>query len=260
VSNAFYIAATGMQAQQLNLDTIANNLANINTMGFKKGRVTFNDLVVSDSSRNVPSGPMDPLAALPRIGAGVGSSGVSRVFDTGELRKTDSVNDIAINGAGFLEVTLADGGTGYVRGGSLKVNAAGQLTLQGQVLKPGIALPQNVQDLSIAADGQVRYRVSGQSAAVDAGQLQLVSFASPGDLVATGQGVYRASDASGEAITGHAGQEGLGSLVQGALEASNVNVVDEMVAMMVAQRGYEASMKAVQAADELAGMVNGLRK
>jgi len=260
MSNAFYIAATGMQAQQLNLDTIADNLANINTMGFKKGRVNFNDLVVSDSSRSAPAGALDPLAALPRIGAGVGSSGVNRVFEAGELRKTDSVNDIAINGAGFLEVSLADGGTAFVRGGSLKVDAAGQLTLQGQVLKPGIALPQNVQNLSIAADGQVHYSVGGQAATVDAGQLQLVNFANPGELVSSGEGLYRASEASGEAIAGRAGQDGLGSLVQGALEASNVKVIDEMVAMMVAQRGYEASMKAVQAADELAAMVNNLRK
>jgi flagellar basal-body rod protein FlgG len=263
--DAFYIAATGMQAQQLNVDTIANNLANVNTTGFKKNQVNFIDLMVHDGSHplqrvltNIDAGL---LGSISRTGAGVGVASMSKSFTAGDLKQTDSAFDIAIQGDGFLEVIQPDGSSAYTRGGTLKVRADGQLVTQdGNTLKPGINIPDNAQKLTITSDGHVQIQVAGQSNPVDAGQLELVRFASPGALIAMGNGLYINNESSGEPIAGKAGQEGLGQLQQGFLEGSNVKMVDEMVNLMVAQRAYEASVKIVQASDELLSMVNNLRK
>lgn len=269
--DALYIGATGMQAQQLNVDTIANNLANVNTTGFKKGRVSFTDLMMTDAAgalqRSGTSAVADlarevgPLAAIPRTGAGVGVASMGKLFDAGTTTSTGSAWDLAIQGDGFMQVTLADGSTAYSRGGTLKVASDGQLQTQpGQPLKPGIAIPPNASGIAIATDGTVNVTVPNQSKPVNAGQLQLVRFTNPTGLLAQGDNLYRSSDASGEPIAGNAGQDGIGTFQQGALEGSNVKLVDEMVNLMVAQRAYEASVKVVQASDELLGMVNNLRK
>lgn len=263
--DALSIGATGMQAQQLNVETIANNLANANTVGFKKARVGFSDLMVRETSRVAqPSGEdlrAGSLVTGSRIGAGVGVSGLSKVFDAGELRKTDSPLDIAIRGEGLLELTLPDGSSAYTRGGSLKVNKDGLLGSQaGYPLRPAIAIPDNAESVVIASDGRVLVKVANQAAPVEAGQLELVRFAAAGQLAAQGDNLYRASEASGEAIVIRAGDLGVGTLAQGFLEGSNVRMVDEMVNLMLAQRAYEASVKVVQAADEMLGMVNNLRK
>jgi flagellar basal-body rod protein FlgG len=263
--DALYIGATGMQAQQLNVETIANNLANANTSAFKKGRVGFSDLMVGAASRvtqlsadELRSGV---LAARQGVGAGVGVSGINKVFDAGELKKTDAPLDLAIRGDGFLEVTLPDGSSAYARGGTLKVNKEGLLSNQaGHPLRPGIAIPDNAQAMVIGPDGRVLVTLPNQSTPVDAGQIELVRFASPGQLSALGDNLYRASEGSGEAIAVRAGEDGSGTLAQGFLESSNVKMVDEMVNLMLAQRAYEASVKVVQAADEMLGLVNNLRK
>lgn len=262
--DSLYIGSTGMQAQQLNVDTIANNLANVNTAGFKKGRVSFSDLMVRGAARlaqpaaDVQTGP---LAAIPGAGAGVGVASMSRLFDMGDIKKTDSPMDIAIQGSGFLEVTMPDGSRAYTRGGTLRVNQDGFLaTHSGHPLKPGIAIPDNAQAVIIGSDGRVQVRLPGQSAGLEAGQLELVRFASPQGLLAQGDSLYRSSDASGEAMAGRAGEDGMGTIAQGVLEGSNVKMVEEMVNLMIAQRAYEASVKVVQASDEMLGMVNGLRK
>lgn len=262
--DALYIGATGMQAQQLNVDTIANNLANVNTTGFKKARVSFSDLVVRDATR-VTSSQTDNdaglMAPITRLGAGVGIASLSKLFDMGDLKKTDSAYDVTIQGDGFLEVVMPDGGRAYSRGGTLKVNKDGQLATQaGYALKPGINIPDNIQSLVIQADGHVQARIGSQTTPVDIGQMELVRFTSPQGLLALGDNIYRASDASGEAITAKAGEDGVGSLAQGYLEGSNVKMVDEMVNLMIAQRTYEANVKVVQASDEMLGMVNGLRR
>jgi len=262
--DALSIAATGMQAQQLNLDTIANNLVNINTAGFKKGHVSFTDLMTVEASRMEPTGntpEVNPLSSSPRVGAGVGISSVTKNFDAGSITQTGSAWDVAIQGDGFLQVTMPDGTLGYMRGGSLKVNSDGMLVTQsGQPLKPNMTVPTSASNVLIASDGTVSVTVPNQSTPLQIGQLQLVRFANPGSLIAQGDNLYRISETSGEPIVGTPGQDGLGTLQQGYQEGSNVKMVDEMVNLMVAQRTYQASVKVVQASDEILGMINNLRK
>ncbi len=262
--DALYIGATGMQAQQLNVDTIANNLANVNTTGFKKARVSFSDLVAKDSAR-AASSPVEADAGFIsqglRLGAGVGVASLSKLFDMGDLKKTDSPFDVTVQGDGFLEVLMPDGSSAYTRGGTLKVNKDGQLaTLAGYALKPGITVPEDTQSLILQPDGRVQARVANQASAMDIGKIDLVRFASPQGLLAEGDNLYRSSSASGESISVRAAEDGAGSLAQGYLEGSNVKMVEEMVNLMVAQRSYEANVKIVQAADEILGLVNGLRR
>ena len=261
--DALYIGATAMQAQQLNVDTVANNLSNVNTNGYKKGRVNFTDLMTSEAARIGPGAGQatSPLGATQSIGAGVGVASMGKLFDQGTNALTSSQWDLAIQGDGFIQVTLPDGSSAYTRGGTLKVNADGLLATQsGQPLKPGLSIPANASAITIGADGTVSVTVPDQSAPVQVGQLQLVRFVNPVGLTAQGNGLYGATDDSGEPIPGSPGQAGIGALQQGYLEGSNVQMVDEMVNLMVAQRAYEASVKVVQASDELLGMVNNLRK
>jgi flagellar basal-body rod protein FlgG len=263
--DALAIGATGMQAQQLNVETIANNLANANTTSFKKGRVGFSDLMMGESLRAAQVSAGDTrsgvLAPTQRLGAGVGISNLSKLFDAGELKKTDIPLDVAIRGDGFIEVTLPDGSSAYTRGGSLKVNRDGLLANQaGYPLRPAIAIPDNAQSIVIGGDGRVLITLPKQGTPIDAGQLELVRFASPGLLAAQGDNLYRASDGSGDAIAARTGEEGTGTFAQGFVEGSNVKMVDEMVNLMLAQRAYEASVKVVQAADEMLGLINNLRK
>jgi len=264
MSNALQIAATGMQAQQANLEAIANNLSNVNTAGFKRGSVGFVDLMV-----RIASGPAgldadmhDLSATMPsRIGAGVGIASMLRHFDSGELKKTDSPLDLAIRGEGFLEVSRADGSSAFWRGGTLKVNSEGQLATQsGLIIKPGITIPDHAQAISVSADGRVQVTVPGQSVPVEVGQLQMARFASAGELEALGDSLYLPTAESGEAVTGRPGEDGLGTLAQGHIEASNVRMVDEMVNLMLAQRAYQASLKVMQAFDEMSALTNNLRK
>lgn len=262
--DALYIGATGMQAQQLNVDTIANNLVNVNTAGFKKGRVAFTDLMVQEAARLAQPAATEaigPLNEMRRMGAGVGVSSVAKLFDSGDIRKTDSAMDIAVQGDGFMEVILPDGSRAYAKGGTLKINRDNQLANSaGYALKPNLTIPENTESLTISREGRVDVRLVGQNNAMEIGQIELVRFANTSGLVAMGDNMYRSSEASGEPIIGRAGEEGTGVIVQGYLEGSNVKMVDEMVNLMVAQRAYEASAKLVQAADEMQALVNGLRK
>jgi flagellar basal-body rod protein FlgG len=255
---ALYIGATGMQAQQAHVDAIANNLANVNTPAFKKARVSFSELVVSTASRGGAAANGPGAAAT---GAGVQLGAPARVFEGGDLKKTDAPLDLAIVGDGFLELAMPDGSRAFVRGGSLKVNADGQLATQAGIpLKPGVSLPDNAQAVLIGSNGRIQVRLPGQADPVDAGQLELVRFTNAQGLLAQGSGIYRASEASGEPIGSRAGEDGMGTLAVGMLEGSNVRLVDEMVELMVAQRAYDASAKVVQASDEMLGMINGLRR
>jgi len=263
--DAMNIAATGMRTQQLNVDTIANNLANVNTTGFKKSRVNFVDLVAHGA--DAPALAAAGAAALPgldtvqRSGAGVAVTDVDRVFDGAVAQKTGGTYDLAISGDGFFEVALADGSKAFTRGGSFKVNADGLLTTAtGEVLQPEISIPPSAQGVAIAADGKVSVFTPSSAAPVEAGRLDMVRFPNAGTLTSLGNGLYRSSDTSGEPIAGHGGEDGMGTVQQGYLEGSNVKMVDEMVNLMVAQRAYEASVKVVQAADDMMGMVNNLRK
>lgn len=262
--DALYIGATGMQAQQLNVDTIAQNLANVNTTGYKRNAVSFTDLIAREVT---PVAQMDetavagPLASLPQLGSGVAIGHMAKIFDGGDMKKTASPMDLAIQGEGFLSVTLPDGSEAFSRGGTLRVNGDGQLaTASGYALRPGITVPDNAQSLTITADGTVNMTIPGQATPVEAGRLEFVRFTDAGSLTALGENTYRANEASGAAIQVTPGENGVGTLQQGFLEGSNVKLVDETVGLMVAQRAYEASVKVVQAADEMLGMVNNLRR
>ena len=265
--DALQIAATGMQAQQVNVDAIANNLANVNTPGFKKARVAFFDLVTQGAAPGVAVAGLDDAAGnsatltAQRIGAGVSIANVGKLFDPGDMRKTESAMDVAISGDGFFEVSMPDGSRAYARGGSLKIGKDGVLTTQGgQALKPGITVPDDTQVLTIGGDGKVTVTSAARSGSTDLGQLQMVRFMNPGTLSALGDNLYRATDASGDPISGRGGEDAMGTVQQGFLEGSNVRMVDEMVNLMVAQRAYESSVKVVQAADEMLGMINNMRK
>ena len=268
MSDALYIGATGMQAQQLNIDTIANNLVNMNTPGYKKGRVSFTDLMGVEALRQgvvpgsgSPSADLGPLASLPRTGYGVGISSMGKLFDQGTLKQTGSIWDVAIQGDGFLPLTMPDGSMAFCRGGTFKVNQDGMLATQsGQPLKPNISIPSNATSMTIAGDGTISVTLPDQIKPVALGQLQLVHFSNPGSLLPLGDNLYRTSADSGEPQAGTTAQNGLGTLQQGYLEGSNVQMVDEMVSLMVAQRTYEASVKVVQTSDELLSLVNNLRK
>lgn len=257
MNDSLYIAATGMQAQQLNIDSIANNLANVSTAGFKKGRVNFQEMMHVDP--NGDAAARSGVAGPHGLGISVGS--VTKDFTPGALAQTGGAMDLAINGAGFIEVTVADGSHGYTRGGSLQVNKDGYLaTAAGHPLKPGIQVPANASALRIGADGKVTVQASVNGPVTEIGQIELANFANPSALNAVAGGIYAPTEDSGEAIFGKPGALGLGALAQGSLENSNVTLVDEMVTLMVAQRAYEMSSKVIQASDEMMGLTNNLRR
>jgi flagellar basal-body rod protein FlgG len=249
------IGATGMEAHQKNLDTIANNIANANTPGFKKDRVGFVDLMMREGGRLASS------AGTPALAAGVGIGSVTKVFAAGDMRKTDAPLDVAIDGEGFFAVAMDDGTAAYTRGGSLKVGKDGLLSApSGQPLRPAVRIPENAKAVTISRDGRVTVTLETGSSPVEVGQLELVRFANLSGLEAQGEGLYRATDASGEAQAVRPGEDGAGTVVQGFVEGSNVRMVDEMVNLMLAQRAYEASLQVVKSADEMLGMVNNMRK
>lgn len=254
MNDSLYIAATGMQAQQLSIDAIANNLANVSTAGFKKGRVQFQEMMHAGPA------PAAGTAAAP-LGIGIAVGGQVKDFAPGSLTQTGSAMDLAIDGAGFLEVTLADGSRGYARGGTLQVSKDGFLAAaSGHVLRPAIHIPANVHAISLAPDGKVTVQAHEKSAPVEVGQIELANFGNPAALNMVAAGVYAPTEGSGEAVFGRPGTQGVGRLAQGALENSNVTLVDEMVTLMVAQRAYEMASKVVQASDELMSMTNNLRR
>lgn len=288
--DAFFIGATGMVGQQQNVDTIANNLANANTPAYKKTRVSFSELVIRPTAtdldqraemqalsvgalrgaRRTASGWTGsgarvvtgaPSASVGRTGVGVGITALERMFDMGVLGKTGSAMDLAIEGDGFLEVVLPDGSNAYVRGGALKVDQDGLLATQsGLVLKPGLHVPSDTLALQISSDGRVSARLPDLAAPQEIGRLGLVRFINAQGLLAVGGNQYRSTDASGEPIAIRPGEDGAATLAQGYLENSNVSMVDEMVGLMVAQRAYGASVRLVQAADEMMGLINSLRR
>lgn len=257
MNDALYIAATGMQVQQANVEAIANNIVNATTPAFKKARVSFTDMVTAQARPNLAGGPDGALGAARMAGVGVALTSIGRQFEAGDLKKTDSAYDVAIRGDGFLEVAMPDGTKAVTRGGTLKVNGDGLLATQsGLPLKPGIAIPEAAQSLLISADGHVQVMLPGQAAPQDVGQLDLVRVANPDQLETLGDNLYRIGDGAGDLVTG----DGAGTLAQGFLEGSNVKMVDEMVNLMLAQRAYDASVKVIQASDEMLASANNLRR
>jgi flagellar basal-body rod protein FlgG len=256
--DALHIAATGMHAQQLNVDSISNNLANVNTTAYKRSRVSFQDLLYREVLR---SGPLLGGEASARFGAGVAVGDTAKSFADGDLKRTDAPLDVAIRGAGFFEVLLADGSRAFTRSGALKVGRDGALaTGEGNVVMPALQLPQDATEIVIDTTGRVTARVPGEPRPVEVGQLELARFVNPAGLSAVGNDLYLATERSGDPIHGKPGDEGMGTLAQGFLESSNVKLVDELVGLVLAQRAFEVNAKAVQAADEMLSLVNSLRR
>lgn len=257
--DSLYIGATGLNAQQLNVDTVANNLANVNTNGFKRSRVSFEDVMYREVQR--ANGLPGSEENHHLVGSGVGVAGVHKQFTTGELKKTDNAFDIAIRGEGFLEAVLPDGRQIYTRAGRLTVNKEGLLaTAEGHALRPTISVPADARGIEIMPDGLVLAIYGGARQPDELGQIELAGFTNTAGLMPLGENMYGSTEASGEPTYGKPGDEGRGSLAQGFLEASNVKLVEEMVNLMVAQRAYEVSAKVIQASDELMSMSNNLRR
>ncbi|HEX7638314.1 MAG TPA: flagellar basal-body rod protein FlgG [Burkholderiaceae bacterium] len=250
---SLWISKTGMEAQQLQLDNISHNLANVATTGYKKSHAEFEDLIYQNL-RQSGSATSDQTQ-LPnglQVGLGVRPVATARDFTQGALQQTGNSLDVAISGNGFLQVTMPDGTTGYTRDGSLKMDANGQIvTNNGYVVQPGITVPPTAQSVSIAADGTVTATLPGNATPSTLGQLQLASFANPAGLDPKGENIYAETAASGTPSSAAPGTNGLGHLQQGFLETSNVNVVEELVSMISTQRAYELNSKAIQTSDQM---------
>lgn len=260
---SLYTAATGMTAQQLNMDVIANNLANVNTTGFKRGRAEFQDLLYQNGrAAGSAAGAGGQIPIGTQVGLGTRASAILRTLNQGDIRVTGVDTDVVIEGEGFFQVTLPDGQFGYTRDGSFKVDQQGRLvTSDGYPVVPEITVPQESRGrISISQDGTVSTSPTGNEAAQTLGQLTLTRFVNPAGLEAVGRNVLRPTPASGGATTGNPGAEGFGTLSSGYLEMSNVKVVEEMVDMITAQRAYEINSKSIQTADEMLQIANTLRR
>jgi len=261
MNRALRTAATGMAAQQLNVDTIAHNLANVNTTGFKKSRPEFEDLMYQTiRSSGTSQNPNIQATAAVEVGNGTVPVATEKSFTQGDIQPTNNPLDLAIQGEGFLQVRRPDGTIGYTRDGSLKLSGEGMLvTAQGFIVEPGLSLPTNTTTISISRDGVVEATVAGESSPVKVGQLELAKFVNTGGLHPIGDNLLVETPASGLPITGTATTEGFGELTQGYLESSNVDVVEEMVNMIVAQRAYEINSKTIKSVDEMLAMANSLK-
>ena len=255
-------AATGMDAQQLYMDVISNNLSNVNTTGYKRQKMEFQDLMYQalrePGTRNV-EGSLSPAGI--EVGLGVKPSSTQRVFEQGDMVKSGNTLDLAIQGDGFFQVTLPDGSPAYTRDGSFKLSSDGTVvTSSGYLLSPQITVPQGAQNLTISAAGTVSAVLPGQTASTDLGKVELARFVNSAGLRSLGSNLYAESDASGTAILQSPGQEGAGTIQQGYTEASNVQVVQEMVNMITAQRAFEVVSKAITASDDMLQTANALKR
>ena len=261
MNRALRTAATGMFAQQVNIDLISNNLANVNTTGFKKSKPEFQDLMYQTmkTSGIAEDGRATEVSEI-QIGNGTIPVATTKNFRQGDVQPTSNPLDVAINGDGFFQVRRTDGTIAYTRDGTLKVSADGQLVnSQGYIIEPGIALSSATADISISRDGTVEVVETGQAAAVKIGQLELAKFINPAGLHAVGNNLYLETSASGQPILGTPGSDGFGELTQGSLESSNVDVVEEMISMIVAQRAYEINSKTIKTVEEMLTMANNLK-
>ena len=255
---SLWIAKTGLDAQQTRMSVISNNLSNASTTGFKQSRAQFEDLLYQNvrqtggqTSQNtqLPSGLM--------LGTGVRIVSTAKVFTQGNLTQTGNNLDLAVNGRGFFQVQLPDGTAAYTRDGSFQINSEGQIvTSNGYLLQPEITIPANTQTITIGTDGTVSAKAANESAATQVGTIQLTDFINPAGLQAIGGNLFLESTASGSPQTGEPASNGMGSVVQGSLETSNVNVVEELVDMIETQRTYEMNSKAMSTTDEMLQYVN----
>ncbi len=251
--SSLWVAKTGLDAQQTRMDVISNNLANANTTGYKSARASFQDLVYQNLRQ--PGGQTTEQTQAPAglmLGTGVRVVGSEKLFTQGNIEQTGNSLDVAIQGRGFLQVTMPDGSIAYSRDGSLHMDQNGQLvTANGYAVDPAVSIPANAQSITIGSDGTISVSVPGQAATQQIGTVQLADFINPAGLQPNGDNLYLETASSGSPQIGQPGLNGLGTLAQGALESSNVNVVEQMVNMIETQRTYEMNSKAVSAADSM---------
>jgi len=259
---SLWSAATGMTAQQTNIDVIANNLANVNTVGFKGSRVDFQDLVYqtyAEPGAAATEGTQIPTGV--QVGLGTRYAAIQRIYSPGELCQSGNMLDAAIEGDGFFQIRMPDGRTAYTRDGAFKLDGQGRLVnSDGHPLDPEITIPADAAHVTIGSDGTVSASVAGQDEVQQIGQITLAKFLNPAGLSSIGRNLLLPTAASGEAVTGAPGSEGIGTLAQGFLELSNVSIIEEMVNMIVAQRAYEVNSKCIQVADEMLALANGLHR
>ena len=257
-NRALLTAATGMQVQQQNVDNIANNLANASTVGFKRTRLEFQDLLYQNM--RAAGGAANASTNLPvglQIGLGSRSIASEKIFTQGDFKQTENPLDMVIEGSGFFQVRMANGDLAYTRAGSFHLNAQGQVvTATGETLEPAITIPTEATGLTVGTDGTVSISQPGQSAASNVGQIQLAIFPNPAGLEAIGRNLFKETGASGQATVGSPDADGIGRVNQGYVEGSNVNVVEELVNMISAQRVYETNSKVISTADRMLGTIN----
>jgi flagellar basal-body rod protein FlgG len=260
---ALFSAASGMNAEQLNVDNIANNIANANTTGFKSRRAQFQDLLYQSMIQpGAAAGQQSTVPTGLQLGLGTRAASNEIIFAQGDFSQTNNPLDLVIQGQGFFQIRRATGDIAYTRAGNFHLNRDGQVvTADGDLIDPPITIPQNALSVTIASDGTVSYSQVGQSASQQAGQIQLATFANPAGLNSIGRNLFLPTDGSGDPVIGlPGGQEGIGMLLQGYVEQSNVSVVNEFINLIVSQRAYEANSKVVKAADDMYQQVNSLKQ
>ncbi len=259
---SMYIAATGMEAQSLNIDVIANNLANVNTVGFKRSRADFQELMYQEIK--APGGASAEGSQIPsgiQIGLGVNPVAVQKIFQQGNFSQTGNNLDLVIEGNGFFQILMPDGTIAYSRAGAFKMDSEGRLVnSDGYTTEPEITIPEDTINITFGADGKVTVLQSGSSESTEIGQLEIARFINPGGLMAIGKNLFIPTDSSGEATVANPGSDGLGTIAQGFIELSNVNIVEEMVKMITSQRAYEINSKAVQTSDEMLQIANNIKR
>lgn len=256
------IGATGMLAQQLNVEVISNNIANMNTTAFQRRRAEFQDLLYQNF-RRVGSTSSDAGTVVPagvQVGLGVRTAAVYRITEQGNLTLTENPLDLAINGNGYFQITLPNGETAYTRAGSLQLNADGEIvTVDGFEVQPGLTVPQNTIDITVNASGEVLASIDGQTTPTNVGQFTLANFPNEAGLIAIGDNQFLETPASGAPVTGTPGSTGFGTLQQGFLETSNVNVVEEITNLISAQRAYEMNSKVIETSDQMMQTTSNIR-
>ncbi len=256
------IAGTGMQAQQTNVEVISNNIANMTTTGFKRRRAEFQDLMYQ-SLRRVGSTSSDAGTIVPagaQVGLGVKTAAIYRINEQGNLTQTSNTLDMAIQGSGYFQVQLPSGQTAYTRDGTFGLSASGEIvTADGYVVAPGITIPSNATSVTVSNSGQVQATIAGQTATQIVGQLQLATFSNEAGLDAQGDNLFLQTEASGNPVTGNPSSTGFGSVMQGYVESSNVNVVSEITNLITAQRAYEMNSKVITASDEMLQTLTNLK-
>ena len=256
------IGATGMLAQQLNVEVISHNIANMNTTAYTRRRVEFQDLLYQNQ-RQVGSTSSDTGTVVPagvQVGLGVKTAAVYRITEQGNLTLTENSLDVAINGEGYFQVTLPSGDTAYTRSGAFQLSPTGEIvTVDGFTIQPGITIPNNAIDITVNASGQVEVKIDGTVTPTVAGQLQLAVFPNEAGLIAIGDNLFLETPASGTVATGNPASTGFGSLQQGFLETSNVNVVEEITNLITAQRAYEMNSKAIETSDQMMATISNIR-